>query len=290
MTTVVAKRTQNEDAVLFMCDFSPPRGADPRLLEGARQLDADLISVAYNPGKSVRVNPAFAAHWIKENTGTDVVFSLATRDMNRLASQSLLLGAALLGLENVVCLKGDDFTEGELASVKGVNDFRPTELVSSINSMNRGLDYKGLRLRSPTNFCIGATIDLGHGIERQIRLTRRKVESGARFFLLQALFEPQPLTEFLTGYAQRYGEALSAPVFCGIQVMARDGVVFGNIPDWVNADLAKGRTGEDIALQVLQAFVELGHRSIYLTAPVLRGGRRDYQAAQRVIETFRKQS
>lgn len=287
MATIVETRAQDEAAVLFICDFSPPRGPDPRLLEPARHLDADFISVAYNPGRSIRVNSAFAAYWIREHTGRDVVFSLATRDMNKLAAQSLLLGADLLGLENVVALKGDAFTERDLAAVKPVDDFRPTGLVSSIRSMNEGIDFKGAKLRSPTGFCVGATIDLGHQIEGETRLTRRKVEAGAQFFLLQALFDPLRLKEFLAGYAQRYGEGIGAPVFCGVQVMTEDSLVFGEVPRWVTDDLDRGRSGEDIALQVLQNYVDEGFRSIYLVPPIMRGGRRDYEAAQRVIKAFR---
>jgi 5,10-methylenetetrahydrofolate reductase len=287
MATVVERCAQGQEAVLFICDFSPPRGPDPKLLEPAGQLDADFISVAYNPGRSTRVNSAFAAHWIKENTGKDVLFTLATRDMNKVAAQSLLLGASLLGLENVVAVRGDEFTDRDLATVKAVHDFRPTELVSSVNSMNQGLDFKGGKLRSPTSFCVGAAIDLGHETERETRLTRKKVEAGAQFFLLQAIFDPLRLKEFLAGYARRYSEALSIPIFCGIQVMTSDSLVFGDVPKWVTDDLEKGRPGEEIAIQVLDRFVDQGFRSIYLIPPIMRGGRRDYQAAQRVLAAFK---
>ena len=287
MTTVLERRAQDQRAVLFITDFSPPRGPSPQLLEPAKTLDADFISVAYNPGRSTRVNSTLAAYWIKENAGKDVVFTVATRDMNKVATQSLLLGAALLGLENVVVVKGDAFTERDLASAKAVDDFRPTELVRSINSMNEGLDFKGGKLRSATAFCVGATIDLGRDTERETLLTRRKVEAGARFFLLQTIFDPQRLIRFLDGYVERFGETLSTPVFCGIQVMTQESIVFGDVPEWVTTDLAKGRAGEDIAVETLRTFVEEGFRSIYLVAPIMKGGRRDYEAAQRVIEVFR---
>ena len=287
MAKVVDRRAQDKDSVLFICDFTPPRGADPHLLDPARHLDADFISVAYNPGKSTRVNSAIAAHWIKEHAGKDVLFTLATRDMNKVAAQSLLLGAALLGLENVVALKGDEFTERELALVKAVDDFRPTGLLSALSSMNEGLDFKGGKLRSPTDFCIGAAIDLGHRIEREVKLVRRKVVAGAQFFLLQAIFDPQRLNDFLAAYAENHGERLSIPIFCGVQVMTSDSLVFSDVPDWVNGDLEKGRSGEDIAMQVIHQFVDHGHRSIYLIPPILKGGRRDYEAAQRVLEAFR---
>ena len=135
MTSIVDARNRDPGRVLFVCDFTPPRGPDPALLEPARDLRADFISVAYNPGKSVRVTSALAAHWIERNTGKDTLFTVATRDMNKLAVQSMLLGAGMLGLENAVVVKGDRFTERELSAVKAVDDFTPTGLLAAASAM-----------------------------------------------------------------------------------------------------------------------------------------------------------
>ena len=272
---------------VFICDFSPPRGANAELLEPVKNLDADFVSVAYNPGKSTRVNPVITAHWIKANVGADVVFTLATRDMNKLALQSLLLGAELLGLENLVVVKGDGFTDKELSLVKDVSDYLPSELLRSITQMNEGIDFKGLKLRSPTNFCAGATIDLGRDLERELKLTRNKVEAGTQFFISQPTFEPDEPQEFIARYAELYDEELP-PIFHGIQIMTPDSLVLGKVPQWVTDDLAKGRAGEDIGLEVLGKFTDHGFRSFYLVPPILRGGRRDDEAAQSVLEAFRR--
>ena len=149
------------------------------------------------------------------------------------------MGAAMTGLENVVVLKGDSFTERELAITKPVDDYVPTGLIGAIAEMNSGIDYKGLQLNNPTSFCIGATIDLGRGLDRQVALTRKKVEAGAQFFLLQALFSPERLTEFLERYAERYGDELAALVCCGVQVLVEDGITFGDLPDWVTRPSAR---------------------------------------------------
>ena len=287
MAKIVDRRTEDEQEVLIVCDFSPARGGDPELMAPALRLGADFVSVAYNPGRSVRVASASGALWVKQAASADAVFTLATRDMNKVALQSLLLGAALHGLENVVVVKGDQFTEREISAVKPVDDFTPTGLIASIAQMNAGVDFRGRSLRTPTDLCVGAVIDLGHEFERELRLTRRKVEAGAQFFLLQPLFEPARVREMMEVYEQRYGEPLTQPLFCGVQVMAPGGVTFGEAPEWVTRDLDRGRPGAEIAVEVLQGFVECGFRSIYLVPPILRGGRRDYDAAQRVIETVK---
>ena len=60
-----------------------------------------------------------------------------------------------------------------------------------------------------------------------------------------------------------------------------------NVPDWVKDDLYKGRTGEDLATETIQKFIEIGQRSIFLLPSITDGGKRDYKLAQRVIEKFR---
>ena len=284
MTKIVDRRAEDDSELLIVCDFSPPRGGEGELMAPAARLGADFISVAYNPGRSVRVASVLGALWVQQAARADAVFTLATRDMNKVALQSLLLGAALHGLSNVVVVRGDRFTERELASVEPVDDFTPTGLIASIAQLNAGVDFRGRSLRTPTDLCIGAAIDLGHDPERELRLTRRKVEAGAEYFLLQPLFDPSKVVDLKRRYERTFGEELTQPLFCGVQVMVPGGITFGDVPDWVARDLDRGRPGDDIAVEVLQGFVECGFRSIYLVPAVLRGGRRDYAAAQRVIE------
>ena len=286
MATVAELCERAAGAPLFICDFSPPRGGDPALLAGAAELPADVISVAYNPGRSPRLSPVIGAHWIARETGRDVLFTISTRDMNRMAIQGLLLGADLLGLRNVAVVRGDPYRGGDLRWAVPVDDFRPSELISSIRGMNEGRDFRGLSLRSRSSFCAGATIDLGMPLAHQLRLTGRKVRAGAEFFLLQALFEPGRLPRFAEAYAQAHGEALAPPVFCGVQVLAPGGVTFGPVPGRIAAEMERGRDGVDIATELIEGFVAAGFPNIYLIPPILRGGRRDYEAAARVLAAF----
>ena len=285
----MAKVTDKCDGTrpFVICDFSPPRGSDPALLSGAQSVSPDFISVAYSPGKAVRVDPVIAAHAIIQQTGRDAIFTLATRDMNRLATQNHLLGADLLGLENVIVVGGDVFTERDLAVVKDVRDFRPTELVASIKSMNGGVDFRGLKLRAPTDFCVGATIDLGRGIEREARLTRAKVSAGADFLITQPVYDVGQVERFRDAYQAAAGGPLPAPVFWGLQVLDVRGLVFGDVPPQIVEGLEGGRGGVDIAVDLLEGFLAAGMTNIYLVPPIFRGGLRDYEAAQRVIDALK---
>lgn len=288
MTKVIEQLASVVDHVSIICDVSPPRGGDASLLSDTASLDADFISIAYNPGLSVRVNSAMTAAWIKSQTAREVLFTIATRDMNKLALQSLLLGAQLHGLENIVIVKGDPPRQRDRGRLISVDDYTPTSLIGAVKELNNGTDLRGLDLRTPTNFCIGATIDLARDLNAELTLTRQKVEAGAQFFLAQPNFNPHVLLKFFECYRIRFRETLAAPVFNGLQVMAPESIRFGDIPQWVTEGLDSGRTGEEIALEVWQSYLNEGLHLAYLIPPILLGGRRDYESAQRVISLMRQ--
>jgi 5,10-methylenetetrahydrofolate reductase len=285
MATVTEAIAAKRDYPVFICDFSPPRGARSEYFDDARALEADFICVAYNPGKAVRVDSVAAAHEIKRVTGRDAVFNLSPRDMNRLALESRLLGAELLGLQNVVVVQGDAFTERDPSTA--VNDYTATGLIAAIARLNGGTDHKDSRLRAPTRFAIGAAIDLGRGIGQEARLARRKVEAGAQFFITQPVFTVSEIEDFLDAYSELTSAALAQPVFWGLQILTKDGVLFSNVPADLTRDLEQGRDGVDIALESYALFREAGLQGIYLVSPILRGGARDYTAAQRFLREVR---
>ena len=265
----------------FICDFSPPRSGNAAEARRA-DIPADFISVAYNPGRAVRANPAMLAAAIQRETGRDAVFTIATRDMNRLALQSLLLGAQVLGLENVVVVQGDRFDNRDRALL-AVNGYRPTELIGAIRDLNNGTDFRGSSLREPTSFCTGATFDLGRGVDEEAELTARKVEAGADFLMSQPIFDPDDAHRFLESYEQQSGEPLSVPVFWGLQILEQGGVLFSSVPEAVRAELEAGRSGVDIAEELYGRFEEVGLRNIYLVPPIRRGGARNYGAAREFL-------
>ena len=266
----------------FICDYSPPRSGDAALLDQDYP-DADFIAVAYNPGRAVRTNSAMLAASLQRRTGIDATFTLATRDMNQLALQSQLLGAQLLGLENVIVVQGDPFSPRDLERTKAVDDLSATGLIAGVRALNQGLDFRGSKLHSPTDFCIGASVDLDRGVESEGRLTRRKVLAGAQFLITQPIFSVSQAEEFSRAFRTVAGEELNLPVFFGLQILERDGVIFSSVPQAVRDELAQGKPGLELALELYQSFQQAGLHDIYLMPPIRRGGARDYAAAREFI-------
>ncbi len=269
-----------------MCDFSPPRGADGSLLESAKDLDADYICVAYNPGKAVRLDSAVAAYSIKRRYRKDVIFNLSSRDMNKLALQTHLLGASALGLENVVVLKGDDFTREQTSETGEVRGFTPVQLIEAIKSMNEGLDYRGRKLTSPTDFCVGGVADLSKGIESQAQLVIKKEAAGVDFILTQPVYDVERATKFRDILDSTLSNS-HLPIFFGVQVLIKGGVIFSDVPENVREDLDGGRRGAEIALEMIHSLSSQEMDCIYLIPPIMKGGARDYQAAKQVIGAFK---
>ena len=281
MAKVIDRRSAVTGRTCFICDYSPPRSGRPEDVPAPPD-NVDFVSAAYNPGRAVRVNSVAMAVVLRDRHRADPIFTLATRDMNRLALESQLLGAQSLGLENVIVVAGDPFGPQDAASL--VNDYRPTELIEAIANLNQGLDYRGRSLRAPTDFCIGATVDLGRGIDREARLAVRKVQSGAHFLITQPVFDPADVARFIDACARAAGDALTVPVFYGVGLMEPDGVSFASVPQWVTDDLANGRSGVDIALEVWAGLQAAGVSDCYVVPPIRRSGARNYAAAREFIQ------
>lgn len=233
---------------------------------------------------------------LRQRYDAAAIFTLATRDLNRLALESLLLGAQALQLENVIVVAGDPFPASDNAAV-AVNDYRPTELIAAVARLNAGIDYRGRQLRAPTDFCIGAAVDLGmrmepgpgpsgdnrDSINAAARLAVRKVKAGAHFLITQPVYDPAAIGGFAAAYADCAGEPPAIPIFYGVGLMEPDGISFASVPDWVRNALAAGRPGVDIALEIWASLRAAGANDCYLVPPIRRSGARNYAAAQEFL-------
>ncbi len=282
MTTVTETVQSSAGKPVVICDVSPPRGGAPGALRESAALDADFLSVAHNPGLSVRVNSVFAARYVLECLGKPALFTLATRDMNRIAIQSLLLGASWTGLHNVVVVRGDPIGVRDSDLVKSVNDYTTTALLSDISRMNQSRDFRGLSLSSPTSFCPGATVDIGKGIESEASLASRKIMAGAEFLLSQAHFDAPEVRDLRSRISTRSFQEF--PVFAGVQVLAQDGIDFGNIPDGIRQDLDEGKSGLEIAKELALDLWSEGISTFYVIPTIRRRGIRDYSTAAELIQ------
>lgn len=273
---------------IFICDFSPPRSGDFTKLEPSKYLCADVISVAYSPGKSPTPDTLATSIWIEQNTKSKSLVTVTTRDMNKLAIQNKLLGAEMWGLKNILAIQGDKFTKTESLMLKTVNDYTPTSLLRDITKMNQGLDFEGNNLKISTNLCPGTSLDINRDSNTEISLTRKKLISGSKFFVTQPVFETNKVLDFKKIYSEKYGNEEIQNIFWGVQILASKNFSFAKIPLNLTNDLSKGRSGIDIAIEQINSLLFHKMRLIYLIPPIFPNGTRDYDSAQAIIELFKQ--
>ena len=284
MVQIIDILNQSSNHPFIVCDFSPPRGPVYDDLFDPIDITPDGFSVAYSPGRSVRVNPVVTAHWLQVKTQRPAIFTLATRDMNQLALESLVLGAQVLGLDNMVSVAGDPFSRQESQKLTACRNITSTEFIKYTKLMNQRLDFRNRWLNYPTNVCVGGTIDINKDWNREIDLTRNKISAGSDFFLAQPVFDAHAPLKFLEKYEDRVGQKMTAPVMWGIQMVTRNSNSLVNIPESIKYNIGHGADPVDVAVNMIEEYRQNGFQYFYLIPPILEGGKRDYELAQAVIE------
>jgi len=203
-------------------EIDPPRGLNPRrALRGAAQLKlagVDCINVGDSPMARVRMSPLAMAVLFRQQLGLETILHVTTRDRNLLALQSDLLGAHVLGLRNVLCLRGDPPSGSGYARAVGVWDVTPVGLLRVLKGLNEGIDWAGNPMAQPTSFFVGAAANpTAPSPEAELKLLRRKVEAGADFVMTQAVYDIEALQRFLEGAAR-----FKTPVLLGVMPLHTD--------------------------------------------------------------------
>ncbi len=143
------------------------------------------------------IEPKAVAHLLIDHD-LEPVLQVTGRDRNRIAIQADLLGAAVLGIENVVFMSGDSPGGGDHPQAKPVFDLNATEMLQMARTLASGQDMTGNALKGAPRFYLGAVANPGAAeFVREVENTRRKIDAGAQFLQTQALFEASVLERFL---------------------------------------------------------------------------------------------
>ncbi len=199
-----------------MVEIVPPRGTDvSKEIAGARFLksvDVDAVNIPDSPRASARMSNQALSILIQQQIGIEPVLHYTCRDRNVLSIQSDLLGAAAIGLRNLICITGDPPKLGNYPDATAVFDVDAIGLVNVVHNLNCGLDLGGNPLNTATSFVIGVGANPGIlNVEEEIRRFQYKVEAGAEFAVTQPVFDLELMEAFL-----RRIESCRIPVIAGI--------------------------------------------------------------------------
>ncbi|MDX1514044.1 MAG: methylenetetrahydrofolate reductase [Gammaproteobacteria bacterium] len=202
------------DRFIVTSELNPPKGV--RLDELFRKAEAlkrhvDAFNLTDSHAAHMTMTPLAAAHLLARR-GIEPILQITTRDRNRIALQSDLLGAFALGIENVVFMGGDPPSAGDHPDAKPVFDVYSSLMLRAATSMENGHDMAGNPLKSNPTFCLGAVCNPGaDDLDDELRRMEEKIDAGARFFQTQAIFEPQKFERFV-----RASENLETTLLAGI--------------------------------------------------------------------------
>ncbi len=198
-------------------EVGPLKGTDTHEVKEVAHLlkgKVDGANVTDQQSAVMRLGSMVTCYLLKQE-GLDPILQVTCRDRNRLAIQSDLLSAHVLGIRNVLCLTGDYPTLGDHPDAKPVYDLDSVQLVWAVNRMNQGYDLSGNELQGKTDFFIGAVVtpitDTEAALELQLVKMEKKIEAGARFFQTQAIYDVDAFAKFM-----KRAEKFGVPILAGI--------------------------------------------------------------------------
>ncbi len=222
---------------VITCEIGPPKGINvDKTLREAEPLKerVDAVNVTDLQSSVMRLGSLAMCHLLKTK-GLEPILQLTTRDRNRLALQSDLLSAAVLGIENVLALTGDHPLRGDHPQAKPVYDLDSVQLLEAIKLLNSGVDMAGNKLDGKPRIFPGAVVNPGADpIEPEIIKMEKKLKAGAKFFQTQAVFDIDRFADFMKKVRHINAPILASIILLKSPAMARymnDNVSGINVPD-----------------------------------------------------------
>ena len=202
---------------VITAEVGPLKGTDITEIEEVAELlqgKVDAANVTDQQSSVMRLGSLAVCHLLKDK-GLDAVLQMTCRDRNRLALQSDLLSAHVLGIENVLALTGDLPALGDQPQAKPVYDLDSVQLLWVIKRLNEGYDMVGNELQGKTNFFAGAVVtpEADTEAKRELQLIKmeKKIATGAKFFQTQAVYDVDSFAKFM-----RSVEKFNVPILAGV--------------------------------------------------------------------------
>jgi len=210
-----AKKIADNQFVICM-ELLPPKGLDcSKIIERShicKNHNIEAINIPDGPRASARMSSLATACIIERDVGIETVLHYACRDRNLLGIQSDLLGAAGLGIKNILCVTGDPPKMGPYPNATAVFDIDAIGLVNMVSRLNSGYDLGGTCIGTPTSMSIGVGANPGAlDMEREKSRFQYKVEAGAQWAITQPVFDADSLFRFL-----EFSSKFKIPIIAGI--------------------------------------------------------------------------
>ncbi len=247
-------------------EVAPGKGTDvEHILKDADIIKdrVDAINVTDLQSSVMRLGSMAFCHFLTE-MDIDPVFQVTCRDRNRLALQSDLLSAWVLGIRNVLALTGDHPVLGDHPEAKPVFELDSVSLLDCIGKLNSGVDMAGNELKGSPDFLPGAVVNPGAdneaAMDLQIMKMEKKIEAGARFFQTQGVYDLDAFEKFM-----KRVEGLDTKVLGGIILLKSVGMA-----RYMNKNVAGVFVPEPL-IQELKASEDKAQASVNMAVRLVKG-------------------
>ena len=188
-------------------ECGPPRGSDPAVVEKKAELirdHVDAVNVTDNQTSMTRMCSLAACILLKQ-MGLEPVLQMVTRDRNRIALQSDLLGAAAFDIYNVLCLSGDHQSFGDCAQGQNVHDIDSMQLVQTVRRMrDEGKFLGGDDIARPPQMFVGAAANpFADPYEIRVPRLAKKAAAGAEFVQTQCIYNLDKFEQWMAEARER---------------------------------------------------------------------------------------
>lgn len=264
------KLTSGEFVIL--AEMNTPKGIDiSSLTLGARHLKSRVDAVVLPDTDNGTMHmSAMGSGMVMLNQGIEPMVHVCGRDRNRIALQSDLLSAHLLGIQNLLVVQAESMENSDHQDARPVDDLDESGIIRTIETLNRGTDLSGFELNGSPDFFAGCSlppiIDEAH-LDQEIEKIKEKADLGARFIVTPPIFNP--------GFYSRILDRLSLlklPVIASVLLLKSVGMaryLFINAPEYRLSEqlISKMRTAKDRETEAIHIAGEM----IRHLAPVCQG-------------------
>jgi 5,10-methylenetetrahydrofolate reductase len=241
-----------------VAELQPPKGSDlSEVFQIAELLKSrvDAVHVPDLQNAIMRLGSLSVCALLKAK-GMEVICNLSCGHRNRLALQSELLNAAVLGLKNVLLLQGDHPSIGDHFEAQPVFDLDVTGLLGAAKRLQEGYDLMGNDLLGKPQFCVGTMVNAaakGHLLDLEVMEMEKKIRIGVDFFVTHSVYEVSAFEAFVEKVAP-----LKIPIIVGITLLKSAGmaryinknVEGAFIPDAIIDQLMKGADKQKTSIEI----------------------------------------
>jgi len=202
---------------VVLAEMDTPKGVDiSDLITNARRVKSRVDAVVIpDMGDGMMRMSALGGAVVMQQQGIEAIIHVYCRDRNKMALQGDILSAHVLGIQNLLVVRGEDMEYGDHRDAKPVNDLDELSLLGAIQSLQEGVDMAGFDLNGIPSFTVGCTIAPyadDKALDTELELAKKKIEAGAQFIITPPVFDLEHFSVFLER-TKAFGVPIIATVF-----------------------------------------------------------------------------